>query len=108
MISHTDTCMCSDSTAATIVVSATIEPTDRSMPPDTITNVMPIATISRNALSTSRSSSTCHEKKPVYITEPKPNSAQNSRTVTAIGSVRGSITRASASRKRVIVPPRAI
>ena len=51
---------------------------------------MPIATISRNALSTSRPSSTCNEKKPVYITEPKPNSAANSTIVTTIGSVRGS------------------
>src|ERR1700754_5144026 len=72
-------------TAHRMVVSATTEPTDRSMPPDTITNVMPSATISRNELSTSRPSSTCSEKKPVYITEPKPNSAANKAIVTTIG-----------------------
>ena len=85
-----------------MVVNATTEPTDRSMPPDTITNVMPIATISRKALSTSRPSSTCSEKNPVYITEPKPNSAQNSTMVTTIGSVRGSTRR---SRRFLILLP---
>jgi hypothetical protein len=106
-MTQTEACIRSDSTASTIVVSATTEPTERSIPPETITNVMPIATINRNALSISRSSSTCSEKKPVYITEPKPKSAQNSRMVTAIGNVRGSKIRAQISTSRFIVPPRA-
>src|SRR5258705_7604312 len=37
--------------AAIIVVNATTDPTDRSIPPDRITNVMPTATTSRNPLS---------------------------------------------------------
>ena len=39
------------SVAHTIVVSATTEPTDRSIPPVRITNVIPTATTSRNELS---------------------------------------------------------
>ena len=41
------------SLAHRIPVSASTEPTDRSMPPVTITNVMPTARISRKALSSS-------------------------------------------------------
>src|SRR5471032_3533382 len=81
-ITHIGQCRCSANTAQRMVVNATTEPTDRSMPPDTITNVMPIATISRNALSTSKPSSTCREKNPVYITEPNPNSTTNKTIVT--------------------------
>ena len=48
-----------------MVVSAITEPTDRSMPPDRITNVMPTATMHRKALSISRLRKTWGEKKPV-------------------------------------------
>ncbi|MDT4889734.1 hypothetical protein FQZ97_1264760 [compost metagenome] len=54
----------STSEADTIVVSAITEPTDRSMPPDRITKVMPTATTMRKALSISRLRNTCAEKKP--------------------------------------------
>ena len=50
--------------AAIIVESATTEPTDRSIPPVRITNVMPTASTIRNALSTNRFSTTCGEAKP--------------------------------------------
>ncbi len=55
---------CSTSAAETMVVSAITEPTDRSMPPDRITKVMPTATTMRKALSISRLRNTCAEKKP--------------------------------------------
>ena len=48
-----------NSAAATIVDSATTDPTDRSMPPVRITNVIPTASTTRNELSISRLSSTC-------------------------------------------------
>jgi hypothetical protein len=55
---------CSTSEADTIVVSAITEPTERSMPPERITKVMPTATMIRKALSISRLRNTCAEKKP--------------------------------------------
>jgi len=61
---------CSTSAASTMVVSATTDPTERSMPPDRITNVMPTATMMRKALSISRLRKTWAEKNPVYSTEP--------------------------------------
>ena len=54
-----------DRAADTIVVSATTEPTDRSIPPARITKVMPTATTSRKALSISRLRNTWPLKKPV-------------------------------------------
>ncbi|MNP47580.1 hypothetical protein D3C76_1416420 [compost metagenome] len=56
---------CCSRLADTIVVKAIMEPTDKSIPPETITKVMPTAAISRKALSINRLSSTCIEKKPV-------------------------------------------
>jgi hypothetical protein len=50
------------SAAETIVVSAITAPTDRSMPPERITNVMPTATMHRNALSMIRFRNTCGER----------------------------------------------
>ena len=44
--------------ARNTVVNPITEPTDRSMPPEMMTNVMPTATIPRNALSVSRSAAT--------------------------------------------------
>ena len=64
IISNGGSCARSTPQASTMVVSATTEPTERSMPPDRITKVMPIATTSRKALSISRFSSTWPEKKP--------------------------------------------
>ena len=58
-------CCFSTSAADTIVVSAMTEPTDRSMPPERITKVMPTATMHRKALSISRLRKTWLEKKPV-------------------------------------------
>ncbi len=46
-----------------MVVSATIDPTDRSMPPEMITKVMPTATTSRNPLSINRLTNTCGDRK---------------------------------------------
>jgi hypothetical protein len=54
----------STSEAETMVVSAITDPTDRSMPPDRITKVMPTATMHRKALSIKRLRNTCGEKKP--------------------------------------------
>ncbi|MCY1312678.1 hypothetical protein D9M70_631210 [compost metagenome] len=56
---------CSTSAASTMVLSATTEPTERSMPPERITKVMPTATMIRKALSISRLRNTWDEKKPV-------------------------------------------
>ncbi|MNT91282.1 hypothetical protein D3C72_2323500 [compost metagenome] len=56
---------CSTRLASTMVVSATTEPTDRSMPPERITKVMPTATMIKKALSISRLRNTWAEKKPV-------------------------------------------
>ena len=50
--------------AAIVVESATLEPTDRSMPPVRITNVMPTASRIRKLLSSSRLNSTCGSVKP--------------------------------------------
>ncbi len=55
----------STSDANTMVVSATTAPTDRSMPPERMTKVMPTATMMRKALSISRLRNTWAEKKPV-------------------------------------------
>jgi hypothetical protein len=57
-------CARSTPQASSMVVKATTEPTDRSMPPDRITKLMPIATTSRKALSISRLRNTWPEKKP--------------------------------------------
>ena len=54
---------CSTSAAETIVVSAITAPTERSMPPERITNVMPTPTMHRKALSISRLRNTWAEKK---------------------------------------------
>ncbi|CKU68729.1 Uncharacterised protein [Mycobacterium tuberculosis] len=54
----------STSEADTMVVNAITEPTDRSMPPERITKVMPTATTMRKALSISRLRNTCAEKNP--------------------------------------------
>ncbi len=51
------------SVAEIMVVSATIDPTDRSMPPEMITKVMPTATTSRNPLSINRLTNTCGDRK---------------------------------------------
>ena len=79
----------STSDASTIVVNATTEPTDRSMPPDRMTNVMPTATITRKALSISRLRNTCAEKKPGYSTEPAVAMTVNSAMVAARGRYLG-------------------
>jgi len=71
--------------ADSMVVSATIEPTDRSIPPDRMTNVMPTATISRKALSISRFMNTCAERNPGYLSEPARNIRMNSPMVTRSG-----------------------
>ena len=47
------------SEAVTIPVSATTDPTERSMPPVRMTNVIPTATTSRKALSMKMFSTTC-------------------------------------------------
>ena len=80
---------CSTNAASTMVVSATTEPTERSMPPDRITNVMPTATMMRKALSISRLRKTWAEKKPVYSTEPSVAMATNSEMVAASGRYLG-------------------
>ena len=52
------------SEATNMVVSAMTAPTDRSMPPDRITNVIPTATMHRNELSITRLRNTCGERNP--------------------------------------------
>lgn len=54
----------STSQAVSMVERATMEPTDRSMPPVRMTKVAPTATTRRNPLSISRFSTTCAERKP--------------------------------------------
>ncbi len=44
----------SSSVAESMVVSAITDPTERSMPPERMTNVIPMAVMTRNALSTKR------------------------------------------------------
>src|ERR1035437_2998401 len=68
-----------------MVLNATTDPTDRSMPPDRITKVMPTATMTKKALSISRFKNTCAEKNPLYDTEPNTDMAANSDTVAAKG-----------------------
>jgi len=80
---------CSTSAASTMVVSATTEPTERSIPPDRITNVMPTATMMRKALSISRLRNTWAEKNPVYSAEPSVAMAMNSEMVAASGRYLG-------------------
>ena len=50
--------------AATIVDSATTDPTERSMPPVRMTKVIPTASTMRKALSMKRLAKTCPEAKP--------------------------------------------
>src|SRR5688500_1764623 len=76
--------------AAAIVVSARTEPTDRSMPPVRITNVMPIATIARKALSIARLRKTCGARKESYCAAPYTTSAMNSTRVATSGTMRRS------------------
>ena len=72
----------------TIVARASMEPTERSMPPEMITNVIPTARIRRYALSMKRLRKFCAAKNPVNATEPSPNITMNSARVTNIGRVR--------------------
>jgi hypothetical protein len=53
-----------------IVVRATTEPTERSMPPDRITRLIPVADTSKNDLSINRLRKVCKEKKPRNDMEP--------------------------------------
>ncbi len=73
------------SEAEIIVVSATTEPTDRSMPPVRMTNVMPTATTSRNALSMKTFRMIWPVAKPSYRMPPATNIATNSAPVTSTG-----------------------
>ena len=52
------------SAAEATVVRATTPPTDRSIPPDRITKVMPIALISRNGVARNRLRKTCGSRMP--------------------------------------------
>ena len=54
---------CSTSAATSTLVKAMTEPIERSIPPERITKVAPIAATPRNALSTSRFRATAHEAK---------------------------------------------
>ena len=47
-----------------MVDRASTEPTDRSMPPETITKVMPTAITSKKALSINRLKITCVDSRP--------------------------------------------
>jgi hypothetical protein len=64
-----DHSLCNKS-AEIIVVRATTEPTERSIPPERITKVIPTAAIPKNALSIKRLINTCNEKKLGYAKEP--------------------------------------
>ena len=66
---------------------ATTEPTDRSMPPVRITNVMPIATTSRNELSMKTLRITWPVANPGYRTAPSVNIETSRARVDRIGHV---------------------
>ena len=72
--------------AETMVVSAMTEPTERSIPPEMMTNVMPMAVMARNALSMKKLRKTCSEKNPSNRSEPAPYMNRNRPRVTAMGS----------------------
>jgi hypothetical protein len=61
------------------------EPTERSIPPDKITNVIPTATTIKNALSINKFKNTCVEKKPVYLKDPKIYMVMNNTMVAVRG-----------------------
>jgi hypothetical protein len=73
------------SDAAIMVESATTEPTERSMPPVRMTNVMPTASTMRKALSTNRFAMTCPEAKPRYWLAPAAKTSTSSTRVTSTG-----------------------
>ena len=56
--------------AEATVVRATTPPTDRSIPPDRITNVIPIALISRNGAARNMLRKTCGSRIPSYTSAP--------------------------------------
>ena len=68
--------------AETIPDRASMEPTDRSMPPEMMTNVIPTARISRYALSMKRLRKFWTAKNPGNAIEPNPNMMMNSPRVT--------------------------
>ncbi len=72
-------------TLQTTPVSAITAPTDKSIPPDKITKVMPTAAIIKNALSLSKLKNTRELPKPSNCTEPIPNNTKNKMQVTARG-----------------------
>ena len=88
---------CCTSAAETMVVSAMTEPTERSMPPEMMTKVIPMAVTSRKALSMKRLRKTCSEKKESKVTDPAPNITTNS----ADGDRDGQVARVDA-RPRVV------
>ena len=68
--SHGSVPLLRSSAAETTVVSATTPPTDRSIPPDRITNVMPMALISRNGAARSRFRKTWGSRMLSYASAP--------------------------------------
>ncbi len=77
---------CSTKAARTMVVSAITEPTERSIPPEMMTKVIPIAAITRKELSINKLRKTWSEKKPLNATEPAPNITTKSPTVITSGT----------------------
>ena len=76
---------CSTSAADTMVVSAMTEPTDRSMPPEMMTKVIPMAVTPRKALSMKKLRKTWSEKKLSNSIDPAPNITQKRAMVTVDG-----------------------
>ena len=77
---------CWRSVALTIIDSATTAPTDRSMPPVRITNVMPTASTIRKVLSMKRFRNTWPERKLGYMPAPTANMAMKSPRVARVGA----------------------
>src|SRR5690606_6840147 len=76
---------CEINTLQITPVSAITAPTDKSIPPDKITKVMPTAAIIKNALSLSKLKNTRELPKPSNCTEPMANNTKNKQQVTASG-----------------------
>ena len=88
-------------TAITTVVSATTEPTDKSMPADTITIVMPSAVVQTIAVCRAMSSRLAPLKKRGPISEPKMMET-NSKPMSgpAVSNSRRALTRRAPRRSR--------
>jgi len=73
------------SLAITTPTKPIIEPIERSMPPERMTKLAPIAAMMRNALSSRMSPSTKLDRKWLYMWPPTPNNTTKTAIVAASG-----------------------